>query len=938
MKKIIIVLYLIFFSVFLIKPINLKAETKMESFRDTTYYRTLKSWKKVYQVKSNEKIIYVDDVLDQNPDINYYDDENYQGKVFAPAKDEIVNYHINVTETGLYRIGLDYYYDTDFTSQPRIALKLDDEIPYNELSAIHLEVEWKNIKQEDSKRYNRYGDELLPFSEPVLKYYHYYLEDEISGGKEPYYLLLNAGENKISIQTMQDNLLLGNIYLGGQEQIPSYENYRSMHSGKIIENKPIIIQAEDVSTKNDMEIKASYYNSVAMTPSSYKQKIFNILDGYSTSRGGTRVNYQIDVPETGYYQLSVKYKQNSLSGLAVARNLYINGKIPFQEMQTYLFPSTKAWVNHTFGNEEPYLFYLEKGKQTISLEASTNHVTETIDSLYDVMEKINDVGLTIKSITGSSTDTQIDWNILKYLPDLSNDLNNYASQVIAAYDYVNSLNANSKRASEVVLLEIAANQLRRLAKSPNKIQNRLNELCDGSGSAYQYIGTAIGTLVNETLDLDFLVFHDNNYKLTNPNGNFFARLWYSIKSFFYSFFDKRYAITENQNDEDLEIWVAQSSLYANILENMIDQDFTNNTGIKVRLNILPSSQKLVLNNATGSNPDVVLGIDSWEPYTFALRGMLEDLSINDGFADIAANIYSNNFTPLIYDQGVYGIPETQGMQLLFYRTDILNYLGLTPPDTWDDVLKILPVLQSYQMNYYHPLGSDSAYKGFGLTSSFFYMFNAEVYSRNGFNTVLNEEENIEAIRFMTDIFNIYNLPQQVNSFFEHFRSGTLPIGLGSIDLYLQLKYACPELAGQWAVLPVPGILNSETGLIERWTTTYGKCSIMFASSNKKEEAWKFLKWWHQTDTQTEYVNNIKIHLGEKYLLAPANLDSLALSPWDDEIKEQLLNKQGGVVFLPSLLVVILLNGRSAIFGIKLLLKKRMFALLLMSRLRKSIVN
>ena len=58
-----------------------------------------------------------------------------------------------------------------------------------------------------------------------------------------------------------------------------------MHSGKII-NKPIIIQAK-MFLQNDMEIKASYYNSVAMTPSSYKQKIFNILDGYSTSRGGT---------------------------------------------------------------------------------------------------------------------------------------------------------------------------------------------------------------------------------------------------------------------------------------------------------------------------------------------------------------------------------------------------------------------------------------------------------------------------------------------------------------------------------------------------------------------------------------------------------------------------------------------------------------------------
>jgi ABC-type glycerol-3-phosphate transport system substrate-binding protein len=308
------------------------------------------------------------------------------------------------------------------------------------------------------------------------------------------------------------------------------------------------------------------------------------------------------------------------------------------------------------------------------------------------------------------------------------------------------------------------------------------------------------------------------------------------------------------------------------------------------LNVLPSSQKLILNNATGTNPDLVLSIDSWEPYSYALRGMLENLREYPGFAEVAAEIYPNNFIPVIYEDGVYAIPETQGMQLLFYRTDIFDYLNLEAPNTWEDVLHILPVLQSYQMNYYHPLGHESAFKGFGLTSPFFYMMGAEIYSDNGFTTVLNQEKNIEALRFMTDIFNIYNLPQQVASFFEHFRSGTLPIGLGSIDLYLQIKYACPELAGQWAVLPIPGYLNPETGQIERWTTTYGKSSIIFSSSKKKSEAWEFIKWYHRTETQTAYVQNIKMYLGERYMIVPANISSLQASPWDEEIKVQIISQ------------------------------------------------
>ncbi|NLD26497.1 MAG: extracellular solute-binding protein [Acholeplasmataceae bacterium] len=861
-----------------------------DSFRNTTYIRKLRSWLDDYEIRSDTASIAPDDIIADNPEIPYYYNESYGDNVFAPIAMDMVYYPVIVPAEGLYRIALDYYYDTAFSTNPQIAISVNDEIQYNELSKLKLEVDWESLPREEAKRYNRYGDELIPDSVPLNRWYHYYLEDVQSGEKESYYLLLKAGLNQIGIQSLQDDLLLGKLYLGGYEEIPSYKNYSNNYPNAKMATEAIVVQAESYVTKNDVEIKPGYYNGVAMTPSNHKNAILNLLDGNSTSRGGVRVDYQVEVPETGFYRLSLKYKQNSLAGLAVARNIYINGKIPFKEVQGYLFAATNSWVNHTIGAEEPYLFYLEEGIQTISLESTTVHIAETVDSLYRVMEEINSLGLTIKSITSSSEDTMIDWNLTKYLPNLAQDLNNYADRVEAAYDYVNALDPESRQASEVSILKAAANQLRRLAKSPNKVQNRLGELCDGSGSAYQFIGNTIGSLVNERMDIDYFVFHPEDYKLKSARGNIFARFWYAIKTFFYSFFDPRYKITSNREDDVLEVWVAQSSLYVNILQNMVDTGFTEETGIQVRLNVLPSSQKLILNNATGTNPDVVLSIDSWEPYTYALRGMLEDLRIYPGFEDIVSEIYPNNFIPVIYEDGVYAIPETQGMQLLFYRTDIFDFLNLEAPNTWDDVLNILPVLQSSQMNYYHPLGHESAFKGFGLTSPFFYMMGAEVYSDNGFTTVLNQEENIEALRFMTDIFNIYNLPQQVASFFEHFRSGTLPIGLGSIDLYLQIKYACPELTGQWAVLPIPGFFNPETGEIERWTTTYGKSSIIFSSSKMKDEAWEFLRWYHRTDTQIAYVQNIKMYLGERYMIVPANIESLKASPWDEEIKTQIISQ------------------------------------------------
>ena len=39
----------------------------------------------------------------------------------------------------------------------------------------------------------------------------------------------------------------------------------------------------------------------------------------------------------------------------------------------------------------------------------------------------------------------------------------------------------------------------------------------------------------------------------------------------------------------------------------------------------------------------------------------------------------------------------------------------------------------------------------------------------------------------------------------------------------------------------------------------------------KQDGWNFIKWWNSTETQIEYLQNIKMSLGEKFLVIPANV-------------------------------------------------------------------
>src|SRR5690625_5409106 len=159
--------------------------------------------------------------------------------------------------------------------------------------------------------------------------------------------------------------------------------------------------------------------------------------------------------------------------------------------------------------------------------------------------------------------------------------------------------------------------------------------------------------------------------------------------------------------------------YAEELQQLADQQFTPEHGIKVNVNLIQDENLLIMAKAAGIMPDIALGVPSEMTFEMALRVAAQDLTTLSGSDDLLENYAPGTLLPYYYQHGYYGIPETINFKVLFYRKDILDQLDLDVPDTWDDVYEMMPTLLQNQMNFYvDPKDSfDSDRKSTRLNSS-----------------------------------------------------------------------------------------------------------------------------------------------------------------------------------------------------------------------------
>ena len=126
---------------------------------------------------------------------------------------------------------------------------------------------------------------------------------------------------------------------------------------------------------------------------------------------------------------------------------------------------------------------------------------------------------------------------------------------------------------------------------------------------------------------------------------------------------------------------------------------------------------------------------------------------------------------------------------------------------------------------------------------------------------------------MVDLYQVYGLAQNIPNFFNAFRSGTVPIGVSNFATYLQLQVGAPELNGRWDIALVPGT-KQENGDICRYWSADTTSAMIFANTQKKTQAYEFLKWWLSSETQLRYANDLQMKYGSDYIWNTANHEAL----------------------------------------------------------------
>ena len=192
---------------------------------------------------------------------------------------------------------------------------------------------------------------------------------------------------------------------------------------------------------------------------------------------------------------------------------------------------------------------------------------------------------------------------------------------------------------------------------------------------------------------------------------------------------------------------------------LLDQ-FERKTGIKVKDETLPAStdeqhQFYVINLEGKSSDFDVLSMDViWVP-EFARAGWLSDLS---GLLPESAR---NEFFPgpiqaVTYNERVYAIPWYIDAGLLYYRKEILDKYGFSPPKTWQELVETARYIMSMERGLYGFIWQGKQYEGLVCNVLEYIWSNGGDVLDDG-KAVIYSPENIEALRFMRDMIAEYKI-------------------------------------------------------------------------------------------------------------------------------------------------------------------------------------
>lgn len=822
--------------------------------------------------------------------------KDYTSPMKNLAYQDVASYTVNVGKEGLYYISLDFIPVGSSLSDFTASVKINGKQPYKEMNTIALPVVWTDEKEFSL---DSYGDEMAPMQTRVQEWRTLPLYNNTYASTTPLCFYLDEGENVIELQNVSSGgLAVGQITISAAEDATmSYKEYAADHAGKKLvsgEDAMIKINAIDYVEKNSTQaIYGTEVNS-ALTPFDIDNDKLNTL---TWSDAGTEITYEFEVKTSGKYKLAFHF-QNEKDEFSAFETIKIDGQVPFREMYNYEFkPVSSGWKNETLSDEHgnAYEFYLEEGKHTLAIKSEISPVMEAYRYALLIEQHVTDFQLEITKITGANVDRDRTWKMRKYIPKIEKYLKAYQTLITHIRYLLQDYSSNGNEGAILAYLDKAEKFIKEDLKYPDEIALHTTDLTGADNSILQALSSFTTALLKDGYTLD-MVYVYGEASLPKENQSVLDSVWIGIKQLANTFTSDKYSTDVDETDDDtITIWVNKAVTYCDLLQKMADTEFTPKTGIKVKITTMPDVNKLTLAVAANETPDLALGLQSYVPFDLASRGALYDMSQFDDFWNVSARFPAGSLVSYVYNEAVYAIPETTDFNVIVYRKDIFNNLGVNVPGTWNELLDELPTLQRYGMNFYHNIGlANVSYKWFYQTAPMILQNGGSLYTEDGTTTAIDEKEAIQGLQVLGDLFTKYSLPTSVGSFFNSFRYSTYPAGIIGMEDYTLIKNGAPELEGQWAIAPYLGTEQSD-GTINRTFVANGTGGVIFGKNTgeptkKQQNAWEFLKWWTSTEVQTDYAYTLRSTYGKTYFWLTANLEALQNVPMDEADKQVVLEQ------------------------------------------------